>query len=165
MPFDIKDGITLSIAAVGAVLGIINTLHSLNQRRVKLRVIPKYAQYQSDGILQSAMPIGREGPLAKEQGCIEVVNLSAFAVNIGEVGFTVEGDPRKHPRMVIGQPVTLDGKPFHRRLESRNSITGYFDLKTVTGKVRKAYTITDCGEVAYGTSPALKEMVRRATKA
>jgi hypothetical protein len=161
MPFDIKDGITLAIAAVGAVLGIINTLHSLNQRRVKLRVIPKYAQYQPDGILQSAMPIGREGSSEKEQGCIEVINLSAFAVNIGEIGFTSKRGLIKGQKLLIPEPLTADRKTFARRLESREAISGYFALKDLNPGVDKAYAKTDCGEMVCGTSPALKEMLRR----
>jgi hypothetical protein len=41
MHFDLKDVIIISIAALGAVLGIINTWHALDQRRVRLRVVPK----------------------------------------------------------------------------------------------------------------------------
>jgi hypothetical protein len=45
-----KDYIILAIAALGAGLGIINTWHGLNLRRVKLKVIPKIAYPVSHGI-------------------------------------------------------------------------------------------------------------------
>jgi len=38
----VTESITLSIALVGAVLGVINTWHQLDRSRVKLRVTPKH---------------------------------------------------------------------------------------------------------------------------
>jgi hypothetical protein len=75
--FDAKDGVTLSIAAVGAVLGIINTRQAMDQQRVKLRVVPKWVLFPM------------EEPPNDEAGCVEVVNLSAFPVTLQEVGFTL----------------------------------------------------------------------------
>src|SRR5215469_11750339 len=161
LTYYLKDGVTLAVAVLGAGLGIINTWHALNQRRVKLKVTPKYAFFQPDGVLQSVRPIGRNGPTDAEMGCIEVVNLSAFPVGLGEMGFTVAGDPRKHARLFIGQPDTVDGKTFFRRLEPRETVTGYFDLKMLRPDIKKAYVVTDCGEVEYGTSPALEEIINR----
>ncbi len=160
MPFDIKDGITLSIAAVGAVLGVVNTLHSFNQKRVKPRVVPKYAHLVNGGVFSRSEPIGRVGSLDNEEGCIEVINLSTFAVNIGQIGFTQKMDA-KQIKMMIPEPMTADKKPFARRLEPREAVTGYFPLGGFTQNIKKAYAQTDCGTVAYGTSPALKEMIRR----
>lgn len=159
--FDLKDVFTISTATVGAVLGVINTWHSLNEKQVKLRVTPKYAEFRGDGVLQCSLPLGRIGNPTREMGCIEVINLSAFPVGISEIGFTILGYPRKGTRMSIVQPITTDGKRFGRRLESRESVEGYFELSTLRQDVKQAYAMTDCGEVVYGTSPALKEIVSR----
>src|SRR5678815_1261184 len=92
-----KDIFTLSCAVVGAVLGIINTWHGLNQRRVKLKVLPKVAY-----------PISHSGEFGPEMGCIEVTNLSTFPVTVRDVGFTIDGDPRTHARAAIIQPIVQD---------------------------------------------------------
>ena len=94
-------------------------------------------------------------------GCIEVLNLSAFPVSIHEIGFTMGGDPRKEPRFSIAQPITTDHQPFARTLEPRRSVTGYFELRHLSPNIEKAYAMTECGEVAYGTSPALLQIQQR----
>jgi hypothetical protein len=150
MHFDAKDVITISIAVVGAVLGIVNTWQAFDQRRVRLRVVPKLAH------------LVVESSLGEPMGCIEVVNLSAFPVSISEIGFTVDGDPRKQRRLMIPSPMTLDRQPLARTLESRHAVTGYFDFAQINSSIRKAYVRTDCGEVAYGSSPALSQIRRSA---
>jgi hypothetical protein len=151
MHFGLKDVITVSIAMIGAVLGIINTWFALDQRRIRLRVVPK-----------SAHPV-IGGKMGNPMGCIEVVNLSAFPVSISEIGFTIDGDPRKHRRLAILQPITSDNRPLARTLEPRHGVTGYFDIGDLTPDIQKAYVRTECGEVAYGSSPALKQ-IRQAAK-
>lgn len=148
MSFDLlpwKDYITLAIAALGAGLGIINTWHGLNQRRVKLKVIPKIAY-----------PVSHGGDFGQEMGCIDVTNLSVFPVTVRDVGFTIDGDPRTKARAAILQPLVFDGGPWPRRLEARTSVSLYFDWTNLRRDIKKAYVLTDCGNVAYGNSPALK---------
>jgi hypothetical protein len=148
--FNLKDVVTFSFAAVGAVLGTINTVQGLNQQRVKLRLTPKRALFVS------------QAGFSKEMGCIEVINLSAFPVTLSEIGFTVSGSVRKGKRAVITAPFTSDNQPFARRLESREAISGYFDLKSLPMGIRKAYVTTDCGEVVYGVSGAMQNLRRKA---
>lgn len=148
--FQLKDMVTVSIAAVGAVLGVINTLHSLDQKRVKLRVVPKFAHFVIDG------------HLGDEVGCIEVVNLSAFPVTLSEMGFTVgHNTARKGDRAVITGPLTADRKSWARRLDSREALTGYFDLSSLPYDIGKAYVKTDCDEVGYGVSATFQNYYRR----
>ena len=141
-----KDIFTISCAVIGAVLGIINTWQGLNQRRVKLKVVPT-----------TAYPVNHGGEFAPEMGCIEVTNLSAFPVTVREVGFT-DGDPRKKARAAIPQPI---GGSLPHRLESRASVSLYFDWKRLKRNMKRAYVLTDCGEVGYGNSPAFKSMRKR----
>ena len=150
MSFDLlpwMDYVTLAIAALGAGLGIINTWHGLNQRRMKLMVVPKVAYLPSHG--------------SEEMGCINVTNLSAFPVTIREVGFTIDGDPRKKARAAIPQPIVMDGDPWPRRLEARTSVSLFFDWTNLKHGIKKAYALTDCGNVAYGDSPALRNKKRQ----
>ena len=148
--FEAKDIVTFSFAAVGAVLGVMNTVQALNQQRVKLRVIPKWALFVSGT------------GFSQEMGCIEVINLSAFPVTVSEIGFTLSGTVRKGQRAAITAPFTSDNQPFARRLESRKAISGYFELKTLPMGIRKAYVVTDCGEIAYGVSGAMKNLRQKA---
>lgn len=141
-----KEGITLALAMLGAVLGVLNTWNAISQRRVRLRVKPAYA---------FAVPAGNT------MFGIEVVNLSNFAVTVTEVGFTLNGRTLKRQRAAIPQPILIDGKPWPRRLEARESVSTYFDPREVIGSGRqigRAYVQTSCGEVAFGTSPALEQL-------
>ena len=105
----IVEGITLAIAVLGAVLGLINTWDALDKSRVKLRVRP-----------MQAIPVGATDP--RLTFCIEVTNLSAFAVTVHDVGVFYKGTEN---RGACVQPVLLDGKGWPRRLEPRSSVTVY----------------------------------------
>jgi len=70
----LKDYVTLAVASVGAVLGIINTWHGLSERRVRLKVVPK-----------TSYPVDDRGNFGPEMGCIEVTNLSAFPVTVRDM--------------------------------------------------------------------------------
>jgi len=150
------DVTTLIIAVIGAVcgilgavLGVIHTLHQLGKSRVRLRVVPKQAHYVGRA--------GMSGPLM----CIEVINLSDFPVTVSDVGFT--SGTVKDARLAVIQPILHDGGSWPRRLDSRESVTVYCsqDLRYEKGleRVSRAYVQTDCGEVKYGKSPALTQYV------
>ena|SRR5665213_2429941 len=101
--------VTLAVAIVGAVLGILNTWKAYDRDRPKLRVIPKHA-----------IPVGAADPRLTFR--IEVVNLSAFALTVNEVGVFYSGTGR---RGAILQPVLHDDGSWPRRLEPRSSVTAY----------------------------------------
>lgn len=137
--------ITLAVALVGAVLGIVNTLQSVSKSRVRLRVLPK-----------RAIPVGVADP--RLTFCIEITNLSDFAVTIEEAGVFHEGTDL---RSAIVQPVFADGgSSWPRRLESRSSLTVYSQMPTSTPghPIKSAYARTQDGHTKTGTSPALKQI-------
>jgi hypothetical protein len=138
--------ITLAIAVLGAVLGVINTWHSLDKSRVKLRVVPAHA-----------IPVGGMNP--ELQFCIEVTNLSAFAVTVYDVGVLYEGTDQ---RGSIIRPIIVDGGPWPRRLEPRSSVTAYGAKPDSPRKnrIKCAYAKTQCGCMATGTSGALRQIAR-----
>jgi hypothetical protein len=146
----VKDVFTISCAVTGAALGMFNTWSSLYQRRVRLRVVPKIA-----------LPVTVLGDFGPEMGCLEVTNLSAFAVTVSDVGFTIDDDPRKISRAAIVQPIIHDGGTWPRRLEPRTSVSVYFNPNAINQRIKKAYAMTDCGAVAYGDSQSLKEIRER----
>lgn len=149
---DTKDFLTMGCAAVGAVLGVINTVTSLNQRRVKLKVIPKTAVRSANGVFSHSNELLPNSVLA-----IEIINLSAFPVTISETGFTLKGT---NTRCVCppGPISVIDQKPWPRRLDSRESVTVYFRPHEFPRNVDLAYAETDCEERRYGDSPALKKL-------
>jgi P pilus assembly chaperone PapD len=122
--------ITLAIAVLGAVLGIINTWHNLDKMRVKLVVRPKHA-----------IPLGAANP--KLTFCIEVTNLSSFAVTIAEVGVHYYGTSA---RGAIIHPV------------SSVTIYGQNPATDSAHRIRCAYATTECGATKRATSPALKQI-------
>lgn len=142
--FSLAQAITLSVAVLGAVLGIINTWQNFDRSRLKLKVVPKHA-----------IPIG--GFDKRLTFCVEVTNLSAFPVTICDVGVFYRGTDR---RGCIIQPVLMDGGAWPRRLESRSSVTVYSGKPTsVPGqRLRCAYAKTECGHTRTGSSPALKQI-------
>ncbi len=138
--------ITLSIAILGAVLGLINTWHGLDKSRVKLKVRPAHA-----------IPVGGTNPTLTF--CIEVTNLSSFAVTVYDVGVFYNGTDR---RGSIVQPVLIDGGKWPRRLEPRSSVTVYGQRPDSPPhkRIKCAYARTECGVTKTGTSPALKQISR-----
>ncbi len=144
MEISLIEGITLGIALLGAFLGIINTWHSINRTRVKLKVIPKHA-----------IPVGGMDPNLRM--CIEVVNLGAIAVTIQDAGVFYHGTKK---RGAILSPVFSDGGNWPKRLEPRASLTVYCQLP-YSGegtKIKNAYAKTECGVTQIGTSEALKQI-------
>jgi hypothetical protein len=139
------EAVTFAIAVLGAVLGLVNTWHNLDKTRVKLAVRPK-----------RAIPLGNVDP--RLTFCIEVTNLSSFAVTVSDVGVFYYGTKS---RGSIINPVLLDGGVWPRRLEPRSSVTVYGQKPTsysTDDKIRCAYAITDCGVTRRGNSPALKQI-------
>ncbi len=142
-------GITLSLASIGAVLGVINTWKALDRDKVKLKVIPK-----------QAFPVG--GLDERPRLCIEVINLSTFPVTINEVGFNYKN--KENLRWAITKPIFYDEKILPYRLEPRTSLTAYcspeaFDKK-ISVLIKNAYATTDCRKTITGKSGALKQFIK-----
>jgi len=137
---------TLAIAVLGAVLGVINTWQALDKSRVKLRVRPK-----------QVLPVGAADP--RLTFCIEVTNLSAFAVTVSEVGVFYGGTD---VRGAYVQRVLADGKDWPRRLEPRSSVTVYGQTpsKKAGHPLKCAYASTECGVTQTGISPAFKALAK-----
>ena len=161
----LTQAITLAIAVLGAALGLINTWHAIDKKRVKIRVRPKHA-----------IPVGAADPSAfftfdlsrpkhaipveaadpRFTFCIEITNLSEFAITIDEAGVYKGTDSRG----AYTQPIIIDGKPWPRRLEPRSSVTVYGQppQRKPDHALKCAYARTECGVTRTGTSPAFKQL-------
>jgi hypothetical protein len=151
---DISSAITLAIACIGALLGVMNTWKMYDRDKVKLRVIPK----------MTLRPSPTSGNLL-EGMCIEVINLSYFPVTIDELGFQLKGT---ESRMAVTVPRFMDGGNFPRTLESRTAFTAYIEYQDIPldsiKLIKCAYASTQCGERFTGKSKALQEIVDRSSK-
>ncbi len=149
----IAGSITLAIAVLGAALGILNTWQSYDRDRIKLRVVPKIAF----GV----------GPMMDSRNwpCIEIINRSSFPVSISQVGFLLK---QANKRLISLEPTLSDRGQLPKRLESRSSISVYFDPSFAKEPNFKAVTCafaeTQCGTVVKGSSPALRSLVHTAKK-
>lgn len=139
--------ITLGLAILGAVLGILNAWVSLRRDQVRLRVRPLSV------IVTHGLPF--------DFG-IEVINLSLFPVTLEEVGFTLDGNSANcGDRAVVFQPHTSDGGPWPRRLEPLPAVTLYFETRYLPrplSRLGRAYARTACWEFAYGSTPASRSL-------
>jgi len=150
---------------LGAVLGIINTWNQVSKNRLRLRVRPYLAvveQMRNGQYVGIVRHSGKPFPSDLMQHlCVEVVNLSSFPVTISEVGFGRRDDEGGR-HVVI--PFDRFGDQLPKRLEPRESMSVYgapqARLKPSIARMAKAYAMTSCGGVAYGTSPAFQEYVR-----
>jgi hypothetical protein len=167
MELELKDVVTMVAAAVGAVLGIYNFFHGRTLESVRLRVVSKAASFRGksadgrDFYLSSEHEYSLDGLRAADTLSMEIINLSKFAVTVDDVGLV----PRSPTRMALAYPILHDGGAWPRKLEPRESVTFYFDstrlleLKSI-GTVKKANASTVCGHTAFGTSGALRDLVR-----
>jgi hypothetical protein len=146
MEFSWKEAVTLAIALVGAVLGVLNAWRNWNLDRVRLRVVPVVANWG-------------EG----EAFGIEVVNLGNFAVTLTDLGWYRHGTKQ---RLSVVTPIFLSGERLPVRLEPRTRLTGFAAPRAHEhasfANVRTAYAVTACGEARYGKSRLLRDVVKRA---
>lgn len=150
MSAEFKDIILFSIAVLGAALGVLNFWQSVSRDRVKIRVRPITW-------LDSSQTVAGPG--------IQVVNLSAFAVTITQVGFRMRDGK---DRVMIPAPVNPHQKNWPpKRLESRESLVVHYAAETLDApeflEVRDAFAKTACGCAIEGTSKALKQLIEIAS--
>lgn len=145
MQMTLAELLTLGIALAGLILGIRSEWRARRNDRSRLRVIPKIAY-----------PVGPV-PDPHPQLAIEVINESAFAVTVDEVGLTFTGD---RCRYAITVPIVLDGKSWPRRLEPRDTVIAYGaiskDLLSKFSRLKNAYASAATGETFHGHSAALQ---------
>jgi hypothetical protein len=144
------EAITLGIAVLGAALGIINTWHSLNQSKPRLRVrfLNNYAL--PDVTLASYS--------------IEVINLSSFPLTVREIGFSQSPFWVRDIHRAMALPMPEFGHQLPYTIEPRQQANFFLPLNlevSVNRKIRAAYVKTDCGLYFRGTSPALFDAATR----
>lgn len=140
--------VSLVIAVIGAVLGIINTIYRFSKDKIRLKVRPQIMASVGD-------PTRQEGII------INVVNLSSFPITINYIGL----------KCMKGRYLECGLNPQNRlpyRLESKGNYVGIIaeSIKQIKDLhlVKRAYVITACGKKFYGNSKRLKEEIQKAKK-
>ena len=148
---ELSDWITLTIALLGAGLGVWNTVQAARDRAVRFRVRATQAIF-----LQAPVPTCLS---------IGVTNYSAFTITIEEVGLTV-GKPRGSlPRRAMFTPYNIVDGQLPMRLEPHHSGSVAASVGELPNDgYNHAYARTSGGEVAFGTSPALLQWVQSVTR-
>ncbi len=143
---NVIESITLSIAVLGALLGIINTWISVNRDKPKIKVIPQWA---------FIMPAGYQGI------SIEAMNIGIVPVTVCEVGLFLIS---KNQKLIDPRMNSLDGRDLPVRPESRSSISLLLSSEVLKDanfeRVSHAYARTQCGITVRGKSITLKQIVR-----
>ena len=138
-----SSSITLTIAVLGAVLGVLNFWRSVVRDSYRVKVIPKL-WLSGDG----------------EGLCIEVINMSNFAITIDDVGFFLMGGDR----LVLSECFTRSAK-LPERLEPRTAFTIYASPSAYQDSrfsvALKAYAKTSCGKTFKGTSNFFKALIKK----
>ena len=135
--------ITLAIALLGAVLGVINTWNELNRNRERLKVQPSFFIHNQMTSI-----------------AIEVINHGETPVTVTGVGFDLATEGKHIP--LVGEAVFL-GDPMPWRIQPHASkyvvaIPAFIDSEEFR-RVRRAYCKTAIGKRFTGTSEALQQVV------
>ena len=170
--------VTLITAIVGAVTGVtgavFGVLNYLRDQRVRLRVVPLVAYEFSGGTAFLDDHVTKSVRLAEKDGIpgrivVQVVNLSFFPVVLKEVGLgTVGTDNIQKFILPLANKVGVGevGVELPVRLEPREAAVVFapqnFQVDFARGLEAQVFAITDCGKVAYGTSPILHHYFRQA---
>ena len=158
---DTKDAITLILATIGTVLGIINYWRSIRDEKVRLRVVPVLAWNFGEGIM-SIRSSRKIGELIDRYGIprmgVEVINLSKFPITLDEVGLC-EGNIEKRERAPFFQASTHQNETCPIKLAPRESVILYSQdnhcLDYTFTIQSMAYATTSCDTTQNGRSHAL----------
>lgn len=145
----VKDWITLALAILGSCLGIYNAIQSRRDRTVRFTVRPTVA-YGFGGAAPGARFLS-----------IEVTNHSPFPITIEEVGLT-SGKPKgslPSRAMILPNNIVKGETPL--RLDARHgqSIIAFVDELPAGKHYDHAFARTSAGDIRYGTSNALVELI------
>jgi len=145
----ITEAITLAIAVLGAVLGVINTWRAIDRDRIKIRVCPIWSFINLAGNMQTRFGV-------------EITNLSSVPITVSQVGFLLSGDKEKQ---FVFMPECVDGGTFPRRMEPRTAMSALMTIGSednpTFGHVSCAFVTTACGKRITGTSPALRGLIQK----
>jgi hypothetical protein len=94
-----KDVITLVLASIGTILGILNLVRSIWDDRMRLRVLPRLAWRQGNGGVITAHSTDRLAELARTLGLSEIYDESYLRIMTARPGRKVLSKEQFYARM------------------------------------------------------------------
>jgi len=159
------DPVSLTVGAVGAVLGIFNAVKTHYRDKVSVKVIFKVYRNGRNGRIMSRDKVASGDNW--DGVAIEVVNDGFLPVTIDEVGLVLNNATK----VTLCKPEFLSDQHLPCRLEARTAVTAFvaeqadgdITLNGTPGALY-AYAGTACGRMFKGKSPALKSLIRIGNK-
>ena len=156
--FSHKEAITLGIAIVGAVLGILNLLRDIyktrRQSQIQVKIIPKLG-FIRDGCMISNMTTV---PDPSAFLVVEVINNSYFPIFVQ--GLYLVTEVHKYGECFVSRPLVTSDKSLPLKLERHESATLYAPPQTVRELIlmgaRAVYIKTSSNQRFEGTSKIFK---------
>jgi hypothetical protein len=159
------DWITKAAAALGAGLGILNTLQAWRQSKVRIRVIPTRVEVRNH-VSTSSSGQAIYGRFLSPG--IVVMNVGSFSVTLEEVGYEFK-DGQKYPLTRIDDPNRWSGvsEKLPQRVEAhaavRMSLWPQEEERLRGLRIRRAYARTACGTAVYVRSRVLRRLTEQLT--
>ncbi len=155
------------VGAGALALSIVNMYMQIRNNKVKLRIVPMIGYYD-DQVRQwaiSGIPFPDIMNAIKENQhrlCVEVTNLSSFAITIRKLGFG-----KFHlltDSIIVVSPIVMNrSNCWPLKLEPRESDILMLDtgINIPVADLNKkcAYAVTECGHIASGTSDVFNSYV------
>lgn len=159
MDAEIIKYITIIIAVIGAVLGVLNTWQNYRKEQIKLIVNPSNinVHYMNSNEMVDELKIG-----------IEVVNISSFPVTLVQLGFAKFyrfTNKLKGSKSIPLHFKNFENKKLPHRLDSLDSVTFYLDKEYLVRKDlfendKYAFAQIASGKFFKGTSKSFKLFLR-----
>jgi len=157
--------ITLSIALLGAVLGIVNTIDGVSKsrrdRKYVVKVTPKLGYRIGGGIVSSSVDV----PNSQSFLVVKVLNQSHFPIYVDGLYLTANPAPKGRIAQLLPSPTTT-GKELPCKLDRNESVTLFAEDTTVNllkhENIVGAYIETACGKKFSGTSIAIQAIHAKA---
>jgi hypothetical protein len=154
----------LVFGLIGAILGIFNTIQQFRKDKVRLKLVPKIYRHEANGGHLCSARIPTENEKAWHGMCLEIINLSVFAVTIDEIGLLSSDEDS---RIVFPTAELSNNESLPKRLEPRASVTCYIPSNSPATILNEGlpfakgfYATTSCGVTATGKSAISKWLIK-----
>jgi len=153
----------LVFGLIGAALGIFNAIQQSRKDKVRLRLVPKLYRHVGNGGRLCSARIPTESENAWHGLCLEIINLSAFAVTVDQIGLLLSKDDSV---VQFPKPEISNNESLPKRLEPRASVTCYIASENPATILSEGlpfakcfFATTACGVTVTGNSPVSKWLI------
>lgn len=168
---DTTQAVTLAIAVLGAVLGVINTWHELSRHRRRVRVRMIWV-FDGSGVRITSSRLDAPDKFPNGSVAIEVINTGLVPVHVGQVGFCRagwlrrnlyrSGTPRERANIVsdAAEKVRLPCELAPGTRVTISAAQRAHDLPSVLGMTH-IYAMTEDERVFYARAALLRKLAQQ----